>query len=71
MTEQDLERIARVALRELGAGDVTLIVSAENEIDRWEIIIAGAHPRSLHIRAGQGTSAQFVRQQIFEQFERR
>jgi hypothetical protein len=71
MTGHDLERIARVALRELGAGDVTLIVSPEHEIDRWKIIIAGTHPRSLHIRAGEGTSAQFVRQQIFEQFERR
>jgi hypothetical protein len=71
MTQQDVERIARTALRELGAGDVTLKVSAENGIDRWQITIAGANPRSLHIRAGEGTSAQFVRAQIFEQFERR
>jgi hypothetical protein len=71
MTEHDLERIAKVALRELGAGDVTLQVFSENGIDRWRIVVAGEHPRSLHIRAGEGTSAQFIRQQIFEQFERR
>jgi hypothetical protein len=71
MTEHDLERIAKIALRELGAGDVTVIVSPENGIDRWRIIVAGAHPRSMRIRAGAGTSPQFVREQIFEQFERR
>ena len=71
MTEQDLVRIAKVALRELGAGDVMFSVSAESGIDRWEIAIAGAHPRLLRIRAGKGSSAQFVRDQIFEQFERR
>ena len=71
MTEHDLERIARTALRELGAGDVTLSVSTVTGGDSWEIIVGGKPPRSLHIRAGKGTSAQFVRQQIFEQFERR
>src|SRR5207237_2715458 len=54
MTEQDLVRIAKVALRELGAGDVMFSVSAESGIDRWEIAIAGAHPRLLRIRAGKG-----------------
>jgi hypothetical protein len=70
MTEHDLERIAKTALRELGAGDVTVMVSPETGTDRWRIMIAGAHPRSMRIRAGAGTSAQFVREQIFEQFER-
>lgn len=71
MTQQELERIAKAALRELGAGDVTLTVSAEQGSDRWRIIVAGAHTQALRIRAGKGTSAQFVRDQIFEQFERR
>ena len=71
MTHQDLERIAKAALRELGAGDVELVVSRENGTDRWKIVVAGAPPRSLRIRAGEGTSAQFVRVQIFEQYERR
>jgi hypothetical protein len=71
MNGQDVERIARAALRELGAGEVTLIVSTLTGADQWEIIVAGKPPRSLRIRAGKGTSAQFVREQIFEQFERR
>jgi hypothetical protein len=71
MTQQDLERIAKAALRELGAGDVTLTVSPETGTDRWKVVIAGVPPRSMRIRAGAGSSAQFVRDQIFEQFERR
>ena len=72
MTEQDLERIARVALRDLGAPDVTISVEPENSLDRWLIRIGGLqHPVSMRIRAGEGTTAQFVRSQIFEQFERR
>jgi hypothetical protein len=71
MTEQDLERIVRVALRELGAGDVTLTISTHSGGDRCEITVGTTPPQVLRIRAGQGTSAQFVRDQIFEQFERR
>jgi hypothetical protein len=71
MTAHDLERIARTALRELGAGDVDVIVQAESGLDRWRITIEGQHSMSMHVRAGEGTSAQFVRDQIFEQFERR
>jgi len=71
MTPQDLERIAKAALRELGAGEVTLVVATQKGADRWEIVVAGTPPRSFRIRAGEGTSAQFVRDQIFEQFERR
>jgi hypothetical protein len=71
MTQQDVERIAKAALRELGAGDVTLMVTLESGTDRWKIVVDGVPPRSLRIRAGAGTSAQFVRNQIFEQFERR
>jgi hypothetical protein len=71
MTAQDVERIARTVLRELGAGEVTLVVSPLNAADRWEITVGGPRPRSLRIRAGEGTTAQFVREQIFEQLERR
>ena len=72
MPQHDLERIARVALRDLGASDVTISVESENGLDRWRITITGLHrPMAMRIRAGEGTSAQFVRDQIFEQFERR
>jgi hypothetical protein len=70
MTQEDLERIAKTALRELGAGDVTLVVEPDNGRDRWLITVAGDISRSLRVRAGKGSSAQFVRDQIFEQFER-
>ena len=71
MTGHDVERIARTVLRELGAGEVMVVVSPLNTADRWEITITGPQPRSLRIRAGEGTTAQFVREQIFEQLERR
>jgi hypothetical protein len=66
---QDLERIARKVLRELGAGDVDLVVEPGAERDRWRIVIAGPTPSSLTIRCGPGTTAEFVRTQIFEQFQ--
>lgn len=70
MDERDLERIARLALRELGAADGVLRIShAEGQPDRWRLVLEGARPMTLTIRAGQGTSAQHVRTQIFEQFQ--
>jgi hypothetical protein len=72
MTEHDLARIAKVALRELGAGDVEITVAPEPGVDRWRLTVLGGQQQfSLRIRAGDGTTAQYVREQIFEQFERR
>ena len=71
MDSQDLERIAKHALRELGAGDVPVIVTAEARTDRWRVEIGGSVQTTMWIRAGAGTSAQFVRDQIFEQFSGR
>jgi hypothetical protein len=71
MDTQALERIARHALRELGAGDVPLTVTAEPHPDRWRLTIGGSVQATLVIRAGAGTSAQFVRDQIIEQFTQR
>jgi len=71
MTAQDLERIAKHALRELGAGDVALTVTPGALTDRWLLEIGGSMPATLTIRAGAGTSAQFIRDQIFEQFSGR
>ena len=70
MDEQDLERIARLALRDLGAADGVLrITPADGQPDRWRVVLEGATPMTLTIRAGQGTSAQHVRTQIFDQFQ--
>jgi hypothetical protein len=72
MTLQDVERIAKVALRELGAGDPPLtITAADGKSDRWEIAVGGPDPFVLTVRAGPGTSASFVREQIFSQFSGR
>ena len=71
MDPQDLERIARHALRELGAGDVPVTVTQDDGGDRWRIEIGGSAQTTLSIRAGAGTSPQFIRDQIFEQFSRR
>jgi hypothetical protein len=71
MTLQDVERIAKLALRELGTGDVPVTVTAEPQPDRWRVEIGGAVQSTMVIRAGAGTSAQFIRDQIFEQFSGR
>jgi len=68
MTSQDLERIAKLALRELGTGDVPVTVTADARGDRWRIEVGGSVQTTLSIRAGAGTSPQFIRDQIFEQF---
>jgi hypothetical protein len=68
METRELERIARIALRELGAGDPPLRVSADTQPDRWRIEIGGSEPATLTVRAGSGTTAQYIREQIFKQF---
>jgi uncharacterized membrane protein len=68
MQAQDLERIARVALRELGVGDAPVRITLDPASDRWRIEVGGSDPHTLSIRAGSGTTPQFVREQIFNQF---
>lgn len=72
MTPEDVERIARAVLRELGAGDPPLTVStADGNHDSWQILIGGPNPHTITIRAGEGTTANYVREQIFTQFSSR
>jgi hypothetical protein len=71
MDSQALERIAKRALRELGTGDVTVTVTAASQPDRWHLEIGGSVRTTMTIRAGAGTTAQFVREQIVEQFSSR
>lgn len=68
MQAQDVERIAKIALRELGAGDAPLTVTADSQPDRWRIVVGGTDPATLLIRAGAGTTPQFVREQVVTQF---
>ena len=72
MDSRDLERIAKAALRELGAGDPPLaITTADGDHDCWRIAVGGQDPLTLTVRAGPGTTPQFVREQIFAQFSAR
>jgi hypothetical protein len=71
MQPQDLERIAKLALRELGAGDPPLTITADGQPDRWRLSIGGSDPTILTIRAGRGTTPNHIREQIFNQFSGR
>lgn len=72
MTSEDVERIAKAALRELGLGDPPLtITKSDSGDDQWRIVVGGREPQTLTIRAGSGTSATFVLEQIVSQFSGR
>ena len=72
MQQQDLERIAKAVLRELGAGDPPVrITAAAGQPDQWTVEVGGSDPVTLSVRAGSGTSPQFVREQIFNQLAAR
>ena len=65
--QQDIERIARTALKELGVVGVDLVIAPiDGQPGHWRIDIRGA--KGLKIRCGQGSSAQWIRDQIFEQY---
>jgi len=67
--QQDVERIARATLKELGVFGVVLTIVPEAEPGHWRIDIQGGHgPARLKIRCGPGSSSQWVRDQIFEQY---
>jgi hypothetical protein len=68
MQPEDLERIAKTALRELGAGNPPVTITADGQPDRWRVSVGGSDPATLTIRAGSGTTANHVREQIFNQF---
>lgn len=71
MQAEDLERITRHVLRELGAGDAPVTITPDAHTGRWRVEVGGSAQATLSIRAGAGTSAQFIRDQIFEQFSGR
>ena len=71
MQPKDRERIAKKALRELGVGDPPLTITADAVPDRWRVDVGGSDPATLTIRAGVGTTANHIREQIFNQFSGR
>lgn len=67
MDQQDVERIARKALQELGVANPAVVVApSRTEPGVWQIEFGG--DRALRIRCSQGSTPQWVRDQIFEQF---
>lgn len=68
LEQQDVERIARKALKELGVSASTLtVVQAPSQPGVWRIEFDN---KSLSIRCGQGSTPQWVRAQIFELLSR-
>ena len=67
--QQDVERIARSTLRELGVIGAVVTIAPESQAGHWRIDIQGGNgPGQLRIKCGQGSTAQWVRQQIFDQY---
>ena len=71
MDRQDVERIARATLKELGVARAELTVApVDGHPGQWKIDIHGntQGPGTLKIKCGEGSSAQWVRNQIFDQY---
>jgi hypothetical protein len=65
----DVERIAKATLRELGVVGAIVTVTSDTLPGQWRVNIQGGNgPGCLRVRCGQGSTAQWVRQQIFEQY---
>jgi hypothetical protein len=66
---QDLERIARQALHDLGVPNADFTVTEDSDRPgQWNLDLRGAERRQLKIRCSAGTTPQFVREQVFQQF---
>jgi hypothetical protein len=65
--QHEVERIARATLKELGVSPANITVTQDPQPGQWRVQIEGGHPH-LKIRCGQGSTAQWVRAQIFEQY---
>jgi len=68
MNQSDVERIARTALKDLGADLSTLSVRpVDGRPGEWQIDVRGVR-KPLTITCGEGSSAQWVRAQICEKY---
>ena len=66
MDQQDVERIARQALKELGAAPSAVSVKPGDQPGTYRIDFGGANV--LLVRCGPGSTAQWVRNQIVDQY---
>ncbi|OFW03841.1 MAG: hypothetical protein A3H96_06575 [Acidobacteria bacterium RIFCSPLOWO2_02_FULL_67_36] len=71
MEQQDVERIARAALKDLGVSASEMTIAAvDGQPGHFRIDITGGRGSSrLKIRCGAGSSPQWVRNQILEQYQ--
>jgi uncharacterized protein (UPF0128 family) len=71
--QQDVERIARATLKDLGVFGADLTVArVEGQPGTFRIDVHERHATvPLSINCGKGTSPQWVREQIFEQYRAR
>ena len=67
MEQHEVERIARATLKELGVSGPSVTVTPDAQPGQWRVNIQGGHAH-LRIKCGQGSTAQWVRAQIFEQY---
>ena len=65
LNQQDVERIARKALKELGVSALSVTAVSVGG-DAWRIEYGGDRP--INIKCGRGSTAQWVRTQIFDQY---
>lgn len=71
MQQQDVERIARAAMKELGVSPEMTIAPIDGQPGSWRIDLRNSQgPGTLKIKCGQGTTPQWVREQIFDQMSR-
>ena len=71
MEQDELERIARAALKDLGVPKADLTLSrVESQPGHWRLDIRGTDTgaRTLKINCSPGTTPQWVREQIFNQY---
>lgn len=73
MEHQDLERIARATLKELGLSPTEVrIAPVDGQPGQWRIDVRGIRsgPDTIKVNCGKGTTPQWVREQIFNQYSR-
>jgi hypothetical protein len=70
LEQHEVERIARAALKELGVPAPDLSLHSDGRPGYWRIEIRGnVHgPGTLKIKCGKGSTPQWVREQIFDQY---
>ncbi len=68
--QQDVERIAQASLKELGVFGANVRVTPDASHPGSFVIDfqGGRGPAKLRVKCGPGSTAQWVRQQIFDQY---